>query len=179
MHALLFKQCVNTSVGNTSCLVCCSSTVQTCYTFFSMCLNSVQTACHAVVCCSITVQTVCSCLAMFEHCSKCSNIMRCFTCCPNTVRTVFGHVIHSFPCVQTVFKQPAVQWCAVQTLFEVFEHHMLLRVLSEHCPNSVWTCYTFVSMCSNRVQTARRAVVCCLNTVQTVCPCLAKFEHSV
>ena len=85
--------------------------------------------------------------------------MHYFVCCPNTVRTVFRHVIHSFPCVQTVFKQPAMQWCAVRTLFEVFEHHALLCVLSKHFR----TCHTFVSMCSNGVR--------------TVWSCLAMFEH--
>ena len=33
---------------------------------------------------------------------------------------VFEHVLHLFPCVQMVFKQPTVQWCAVQTLFKQF-----------------------------------------------------------
>ena len=99
LFGVLLKHCSNFSECTCCCLniACCS--VQTCYTFFSMCLNSVQTACHAVVCCSNTFRTVCSCLAMFEHCSKCLNITCCFACCPNTVRTVFGHVIHSFPCV--------------------------------------------------------------------------------
>ena len=89
MHALLFKQCVNTSVGNTSCLVCCSSTVQT-----SQHAHAAVWTLHAAV---------------------------------------FRHVIHSFPCVWTVFKQPAMQWCAVQTLFE---HHALLCMLSEHGSNT-------------------------------------------
>ena len=66
---------------------------------------------------------------------------------------------------------------AVRTLFEVFEHHALLCVLSKHCPNSVRTCHTFVSRCSYGVRSARRAVVCCSNTVRTVWSCLAMFEH--
>ena len=69
---------------------------------------------------------------MFEHCLKCSNIMRCFTCCPNTV------LIHSFPCVRTVFKQPAVQWCAVQTLFKQFG----LVWQSSNTSNSVRTAHS-------------------------------------
>ena len=90
LFGVLLKHCSNFSACTCCCLNIACCSVQTCYTFFSMCLNSVQT--------------------MFEQFVlvwQCSN-------------TVFGHVIHSFPCVQMVFKQPTVQWCAVQTLFKQF-----------------------------------------------------------
>ena len=55
-----------------------------------------------------------------------------------------------FPCVRTVFEQPAMWWCAVQTLFEQF-------VIVWQCPNTVRKC-SDITHC----------FVCCSNTVQTV-----------
>ena len=131
---------------------------------------------------------------LLKHCSNFSACTQCclnIVCCLNTVR----HVIHSFPCVQTLqivfrhaihsftcvwtshtvsravwklfgqcldmfytsfhaFEQPAMQWCAVWTLFEQFV--LVWQCLNiTHCfmccPNSVWTCSTLVSMCLNHL----------------------------
>ena len=107
---------------------------------------------------------------LFEHFEQCSNIMHYFACCPNTVWTCSTLTSMHLNHVQTSCAAlHAVQTLSEQCLdmlyihFHVFEHHTLLRMLSEHCSDSVWTCYTFVSMC--------------LNSVRTVWSCLAKFEH--
>ena len=134
----------------------CPNTVWTCSTLTSMCSNHVQTVFkhHALLCvlsdhCLDSVQT-CSTLASM-HLNCVQTARHAVVCCSNTVRTV----------------------CSCLAMFE---HHTLLHVLSEHCPNSIQTCHTFISMCSNHVQTARHAVVCCSNTVRTVWSCLTMFK---
>ena len=122
------------------CLVCCSNSVRTCSTLASMCSNHVQTARHAVVCCSNTFRTVCSCLAMFEHCSKCLNITHCFVCCLNTVQTVFRHVIHSFPCVRMVFEQFVLVWQSSNT---VFKQCLNCALMATTCSKSISFLFSF------------------------------------
>ena len=70
---------------------------------------------------------------LFEHCSD--SVWTCYT---------------PFPCVRTVFEQPAVRWCAVRTLFKQF-------VLVWQCPNTVRKCLDIT-----------HCFACCLNTVRTV-----------
>ena len=117
-----FVCCPNTVRTVCSCLAMfehCSDSGQTCHTFISMCSNRVQTARHAVVCCS--------------------NITRCFACCPNTVRTLFGHVIHLFPCVRTV-------WSCL-AMFEHFEQCSNCVLMPTTCGKSIPFLFYFPLSC--------------------------------
>ena len=74
---------------------------------------------------------------MSEHCSKVfgHHALLCvlFEHCSDSVRIYYT----PFPCVRTVLEQPAVRWCAVQTLFEQF-------VLVWQCPNTVRTVFRYI-----------------------------------
>ena len=59
----------------------------------------------------------------------------------------------------------AMQWCAIRTLWTVFEHHTLLCMLSKQCSDSVQTCYTPVFMHLNSVWTFYAPVSMCLNSL--------------
>ena len=91
---------------------------------FRSCLNTVRTVFGYIIL-SFHVFEQCSnsppCVGvLFEHCSKVfgHHALLCvlFEHCSDSVRTCYTPC----PCVQTVFEQPAVRWCAVRTLFEQF-----------------------------------------------------------